>query len=38
MNEQKRYEVRWVGYHILLCIGVWGIFMCTLVALFRGWG
>lgn len=37
-EKQSRYEARWVGYHVLLCLGVWGIFACTFVAMFRGWG
>ena len=37
-HKQGRYEARWVGYHVILCIGLYGTFACTLYALFFGWG
>lgn len=37
-EKQKRYEARWVGYHIALCVGVWGILATTIWAVIFGWG
>ena len=36
--QQQRYEVMWVVYHTILCVGVWAIFFCTLWGVFFGWG
>ena len=36
--RQQRYEARWVGYHTGLCVGVWGILLCTLWGVLFGWG
>ena len=35
--NQMAYKTRWNVYHTLLCIGVWGIFACTLWGVFKGW-
>jgi len=37
-KAQRRYEVRWTVYHLVLCAGVWAIFCSTLWALVFGWG
>ncbi len=36
--DRKQYQTRWTFYHTLLVIGVWGIWACTMIALFHGWG
>jgi|APSaa5957512535_1039671.scaffolds.fasta_scaffold95430_2 hypothetical protein len=41
LDQLKRYdayETRWNVYHTILCIGVWGIFICTLIGITKGWG
>jgi len=35
-SEQK-YKTRWNIYHVILCLGVWGILACTLWGVFIGW-
>jgi hypothetical protein len=35
-SEQK-YKTRWNYYHATLCIGVWGILVCTMWGVFVGW-
>jgi hypothetical protein len=36
--EWECYKTRWNVYHTILCIGVWGIFICTLIGIVKGWG
>jgi len=36
-TSQMQYKTRWNVYHAILCLGVWGIFACTLWGVFVGW-
>ena len=38
IESEQKYKTRWNIYHMFLTIGVWGIWACTLVAVFQGWG
>jgi len=38
IDSEQKYKTRWNVYHAILCIGVWGIFACTLWGVFVGWG
>ena len=37
IDSEQKYKTRWNVYHAILCAGVWGIFCCTLWAVFVGW-
>ena len=37
INSEQKYKTRWNVYHTILCLGVWGIFACTLWGVFVGW-
>ena len=37
IDSEQKYKTRWNVYHTLLCIGVWGILVCTLWGVFVGW-
>jgi hypothetical protein len=37
IDSEQKYKTRWNVYHAILCLGVWGIFCCTLWAVFVGW-
>lgn len=37
IDSEQKYKTRWNYYHVILCIGVWGILACTLWGVFIGW-